>query len=160
MENEFSRLSLNSELSFDDTISQIREKIKGLRDALALLLSSNDIAKETLPLSLPDELEEILDSFAFQTLGFLGDRGTGKTSTINSFLECELLPEGAFSHTTAAITEVCGWKRNYYSATVYFIQMEDWIKEWNEFCEVCSGILVILLYSIVTNRLLFLHHSV
>lgn len=88
-------------------------------------------------LPLIDELDSIIETVSFKTVGFIGERGTGKTSILNSFLgEKDFLPTGRYSHTTAAITEVCGWNRNYFSASIYFIDMDDWNNDLQDYLQV------------------------
>jgi hypothetical protein len=76
-----------------------------------------------------DELQNCCDSITINRIGFLGIRGAGKTSLINSIAGFDLLPEGRHAPTTACITEVCGWEKNIFHATIFFLSREDWDAE-------------------------------
>src|SRR3990167_5245901 len=65
-----------------------------------------------------------------EVVGILGDRGSGKTTTINRLLtvsrdeKCKLLPTGKTASTPAAITQIRPWTRkNEYRVVVSFL---DW----------------------------------
>lgn len=107
------------------SLHSLRDRVVALRDSVSQALPDS---------TLPAELEVILGTTTFQSVGFIGARGTGKTTLLNQFLGGdELLPTGDFSHTTAAITEVFGWDRPFYSATVYFVRWEEWVADWAEY---------------------------
>jgi len=72
------------------------------------------------------EIDRFLTDIPHSCIGFVGPRGGGKTTLVNSILEADLLPEGDFGCTTAAITEIRPWDKNTYFFTVYFIEQADW----------------------------------
>lgn len=76
-----------------------------------------------------ESLDALLESKVklSRRIGFVGDRGSGKTTFLNTLLGAPLLPTGRMAPATACITEVIGRpKESTYLATVTFIGLSDW----------------------------------
>lgn len=77
------------------------------------------------------QLRTICDYVPSRTVGIFGPAGSGKSSLINNILGTpELLPVYDDDTCTASITHVTAWDRATYSATVYFIDKEEWDRQY------------------------------
>lgn len=60
-------------------------------------------------------------------IGFLGERGSGKSTLINSILGIDdFLPVDRAKSATASISELVSWDKLHYEILVYFISKEEW----------------------------------
>mgnify|MGYP001077762387 CR=1 FL=1 len=84
---------------------------------------------------LLDQIMMLSESTKQKTIGFIGDAGAGKSSLINSILNCELLPTDYEETCTASISAISSWNESYYQLFVYFISKEQWQLESTDACE-------------------------
>jgi hypothetical protein len=90
-----------------------------LADVNSWITRLEDVVPEAVRSIVP-QLCRLGDTANIHRVGFIGTRGSGKSSMANRILSEDLLPTGRSAATTAAIAEVIGWDNPDYAATVLF----------------------------------------
>jgi hypothetical protein len=112
-------------MSSDQFEDRLRQLQNWTQDRLNVL--NNKAIEDSLNLLIPEN--------ALRRVGFIGRRGTGKSTLINRLIGHALLPSASNYAASAALTEVSAWPKSKddtfsridYYVCVYFIEANEWI---------------------------------